>query len=64
MMSMRSLFAFLLALNRFHLASAFAPIPRSTGIIAQRPISFLHAKPPPKITKERRKQLGINDDED
>ncbi len=28
------------------------------------PTPSLHAKPPPKISQKRRKQLGINDDED
>lgn len=59
---MRSLLALLLGLNLIILASAFAPISRSTDIDAAH--TLLQARPPPKITKERRKQLGINDDED
>lgn len=60
---MRSLFAFILGLNLIILASAFATISRSSGV-AHRPVTLVQAKPPPKISKERRKQLGINDDED
>ena len=42
---------------------AFAPAVGGS-ITSSCQTSPLHAKPPPKISQKRRKQLGINDDED
>jgi hypothetical protein len=45
-------------------ALAFAPSFGGNWMRTISPTPSLHAKPPPKISQKRRKQLGINDDED
>ena len=73
-MMIHSLFSFFMALSLFILVSSFSPLvplasrtttQRAAAAAAARPISFLLAKQkPPKISEKRRKQLGINPDED